>query len=88
MNRWTYVPRRRQPTWKQDTPQEQFVAVMQSVEGWICNLEKGVSAQKRCLEHIKKGLEELKGLQAYMESNWESDEPPATDPEHSREPQS
>jgi hypothetical protein len=70
-----YYPRARRPTWRQDTPDEQFVAVMQSLEGWVGNLERGISPQDRCIEHIRRGLDELKGLQAYMGESW--DEPVA-----------
>ena len=87
-NRFTYGPRERRATWKQDTPDEQFVAVMQSVEGWVGLLKEGISPKERCLDHIEKGLEELKALQAYMQTSWEgSDGTPEADPEHPRKPE-
>lgn len=62
----------RRPTWKQDTPRMQFVAIMQSIEGWVINLESGRSPLERALSFIKPAIQELKELSAtYTSETWE-----------------
>jgi hypothetical protein len=48
--------------WKQDSPPEQAVAIIASIEGWVSNLEDGTSNPVRAAQKIKQGLEDLKIL--------------------------
>jgi hypothetical protein len=48
--------------WKQDTPPEQAVAIIASIEGWLSNLEDGTSEPERVIEKVRRNLEDLRIL--------------------------
>lgn len=64
--------------WKQDTPPEQAVAFIASIEGWLSNLEDGTSKPERVIEKIRKNLEDIRVLcsakrgqpSGWLRKNW------------------
>ena len=50
------------PHWRQDTPAEQAVAIIAGIEGWLHNLEEGVSSPERVAEKAKPLLRDLLAL--------------------------
>jgi plasmid stabilization system protein ParE len=48
----------------------QAATFMQSIEGWLMNLEDGHTQLPRALEFIKQGLEELRELHEHLEPGW------------------
>lgn len=48
--------------WKQDTPPEQAVAIIASIEGWLSNLEDVTSEPERVVEKVRRNLEDLRIL--------------------------
>ncbi len=50
--------------WRQEDPEDQSVVIMQSIRGWLSNLEAGVSSKEKVLEHVNSNLLELEYLHA------------------------
>jgi hypothetical protein len=61
---------KRDPSWKQDQPDQQLVVLIQSAEGWLLNLQSGCTPPDRAIEKIQAALDELKKLQPFVKTEW------------------
>lgn len=58
--------------WKQDTPAEQGVVILQSIEGHVLNLEHGVTTAEQCIERLRGPIDDLRELlQAALPKSWD-----------------
>lgn len=56
---------------KQDNPKDQSVVILQSIEGWILNLEAEISSPEKVIEKIRKNLAEMKTLSNWLKDDWQ-----------------
>lgn len=56
---------------KQANPKHQSVVILQSIEGWILNLEAGTSSPEKVIEKIRKNLAEMKTLSNWLKDDWQ-----------------
>lgn len=52
----------RKPTWKQDTPKEQAVALIAAARGWLSNLEDGTNDPVDVAKAVNCVLDDLLAL--------------------------
>lgn len=58
--------------WKQDSPAEQAIVILQSIEGHVSNLAEGITTPEKCAANLQNPLEDLRALlQAALPHTWD-----------------